>query len=152
MKVGNQAVLQELAERIDQADAVVIGEAPACQARLDTTTTIGPRHFRKHWLPSRTVWLYLPTGWILPLLFQLWGTVGILQSIYPLHVGGPHGQPYLDLQALVADKPAFVLTTNWISSFFEYFPRNKFAPFRETLATANAVSLAGMIFGKTASW
>ena len=36
----------------------------------------------------------------------------------------------------------------WISSFFEYFPRNKFAPFRETLATANAVSPAGMILGK----
>lgn len=26
MRIGNQAVLQELAERIDQADAVVIGD------------------------------------------------------------------------------------------------------------------------------
>ena len=33
----------------------------------------------------------------------------------------------------------------WISSFFRVFPpETNFAPFRETLATANAVSLAGI--------
>ena len=40
MRDGNQAKLRELAERIDQADAVVIGGG-----------SIGPRHFRRHWLP-----------------------------------------------------------------------------------------------------
>ena len=81
MRVGNQAALQELAERIAQADAVVIGGGSGL------SSAAGYDHY--HWSPAL---------------------------------------------------------------FFGYFPRNKFVPFRETLATANAVSPAGMILGKTANW
>ena len=79
MRDGNQAKLRELAERIDQADAVVIGGGSGL------SSAAGYDHY--HWSPAL---------------------------------------------------------------FFGYFPRNKFGPFRETLATANAASPAGMIFGKTA--
>ena len=79
MRDGNQAKLRELAERIDQADAVVIGGGSGL------SSAAGYDHY--HWSPAL---------------------------------------------------------------FFGYFPRNKFVPFRETLATANAASPAGMIFGKTA--
>ena len=81
MRIGNQTALQELAERINQADAVVIGGGSGL------SSAAGYDHY--HWSPAL---------------------------------------------------------------FFGYFPRNKFAPFRETLATANAASHAGMILGKTASW
>ena len=80
MRDGNQAKLRELAERIDQADAVVIGGGSGL------SSAAGYDHY--HWSPAL---------------------------------------------------------------FFGYFPRNKFVPFRETLATANAASHAWMIFGKTAN-
>ena len=48
MRVGNQAVIQELAERIDQADAVVIGGGSGLSSARIRTITIGPRHFRRH--------------------------------------------------------------------------------------------------------
>ena len=64
----------------------------------------------------------------------------------------PTGSPIWTYRRLLRTNLLFVLTTNVDQQFFGYFPRNKSAPFRETLATANAVSLAGMIFGKTASW
>ena len=91
MRVGNQAALQELAERIDQADAVVIGGGSGL------SSAAGYDHY--HWSPALSDALapfreqygfYLPAGWILPLLFQLWGTMGILQPIYALHVGSPY--------------------------------------------------------------
>ena len=90
MRIGNQAALQELAERINQADAVVIGGGSGLSSAPDTTTTIGLRHFRRHWLPFANSMASPPAGWILPLLFQLWGTVGVLQPIYALPVGSPY--------------------------------------------------------------
>lgn len=63
MRVGNQTVLQELAERIDQADAVVIGGGSGLSSAVDTTTTIGPRHFRRHWLPFANS-MALPLRWL----------------------------------------------------------------------------------------
>lgn len=42
----------------------------------------------------------------------------------------PTGQPYLDLQALVADKPAFVLTTNVDQQFFRVFPQKQICAFQ----------------------
>ena len=44
MRVGNQAVLQELAERIDQADAVVIGGGSGL------SSADGYDHY--HWSPA----------------------------------------------------------------------------------------------------
>lgn len=63
MRDENKATLQELAKRIDQADAIVIGGGSAYQVRLDTTITIGLWHFQRHWLlfvnsmASRPHWL-----------------------------------------------------------------------------------------------
>ena len=42
----------------------------------------------------------------------------------------PTGQPYLDLQALVADKPAFVLTTNVDQQFFRVLPQKQICAFQ----------------------
>ena len=44
MRVGNQAVIQELAERIDQADAVVIGGGSGL------SSAAGYDHY--HWSPA----------------------------------------------------------------------------------------------------
>lgn len=44
MRVGSQAVLQELAERIDQADAVVIGGGSGL------SSAAGYDHY--HWSPA----------------------------------------------------------------------------------------------------
>ncbi|MFR1804432.1 MAG: hypothetical protein ACLSWS_20725 [Faecalispora jeddahensis] len=123
--------LRNLPERIDQADAVVIEAAPACQARLDTTTTIGPRHFQALAPFRRQYGFTSPAGWILHCFSSYGERVGILQSIYPLHAWeAPTGQPYLDLQALVADKPVFVLTTNVDQQFFRVFPKKQICAFQ----------------------
>ena len=42
----------------------------------------------------------------------------------------PTGQPYLNLQALVADKHAFVLTTNVDRQFFRVFPKEQICAFQ----------------------
>ena len=43
-------------------------------------------------------------------------------------------------------------TLMWTGSFSECFPRNRSAPFRGILAIVNAVSLAGMKFGRIVNW
>ena len=63
MRVGNQAALQELAERIAQADAVVIGGGSGLSSAAGYDTTIGPRHFRRHWLPFVNS-MALPLRWL----------------------------------------------------------------------------------------
>ena len=42
----------------------------------------------------------------------------------------PTGKPYLDLQALVADKSVFVLTTNVDQQFFRVFPKKQICAFQ----------------------
>ena len=90
MRVGNQAALQELAERIAQADAVVIGGGSGLSKRSwIRPLPLVPGTFGGIGSRERTVWLYLSAGWILPLLSSYGEQWGILQSIYPLHVGSP---------------------------------------------------------------
>ena len=148
MRVGNQAALQELAERIAQADAVVIGGGSGL------SSAAGYDHY--HWSPALSEALAPfreQYGFTSPLagFYHCFSSYGEQWGYYSQYIRfmweAPTGQPYLDLQTLVADKPVFVLTTN-----VDHFPRNKFAPFRETLATASAASPVGMIFGKTANW
>ncbi len=108
MRIGNQAVIQELAERIDQADAVVIGGGSGLSsaAGYDHSPLV-PGTFGGIGPLSRTVWLYLSAGWI-PVAFPAMGSSGGYYSQYMRFMWEtPTGQPYLDLQALVADKPAF---------------------------------------------
>ena len=80
MRDGNQAKLRELAERIDQADAVVIGGGSGL------SSAAGYDHY--HWSPALSEALA-------PFREQygftsLWGTVGVLQPIYTLYVGSPY--------------------------------------------------------------
>ena len=113
MRVGNQATLQELAERIDQADAVVIGGGSGL------SSAAGYDHY--HWSPALSEALAPfreQYGFTSPLagFYHCFSSYGEQWGYYSQYIRfmweAPTGKPYLDLQALVADKPAFVLTTN----------------------------------------
>ena len=112
MRVGNQAALQELAERIAQADAVVIGGGSGL------SSAAGYDHY--HWSPALSEALAPfreQYGFTSPLagFYHCFSSYGEQWGYYSQYIRfmweAPTGQPYLDLQALVADKPAFVLTT-----------------------------------------
>ena len=102
MRVGNQAALQELAERIDQADAVVIGGGSGLSSAAGFYHCFSS--YGEQW------------GYYSQYIRFMWEA--------------PTGQPYLDLQALVADKPAFVLTTNVDQQFFRVFPQKQICAFQ----------------------
>lgn len=113
MRVANQATLQELAERIDQADAVVIGGGSGL------SSAAGYDHY--HWSPALSEALAPfreQYGFTSPLagFYHCFSSYGEQWGYYSQYIRfmweAPTGQPYLDLQELVADKPAFVLTTN----------------------------------------
>ena len=113
MRVGNQAVLQELTERIDQADAVVIGGGSGL------SSAAGYDHY--HWSPALSEALAPfreQYGFTSPLagFYHCFSSYGEQWGYYSQYIRfmweTPTGQPYLDLQTLVADKPVFVLTTN----------------------------------------
>ena len=153
MRVGNQAALQELAERIDQADAIVIGGGSGL------SSAAGYDHY--HWSPALSEALAPfreQYGFTSPLagFYHCFSSYGEQWGYYSQYMRfmweAPTGQPYLDLQALVADKSVFVLTTNVDQQFFRVFPQEQICFFQGDLATASAASPAGMIFGKTANW
>ena len=104
MRVGNQAVLQELAERIDQADAVVIGGGSGLSSAAGYDHYHCFSNYGEQW------------GYYSQYIRFMWEA--------------PTGKPYLDLQALVADKPAFVLTTNVDQQFFRVFPQKQICAFQ----------------------
>ena len=131
MRVGNQAVLQELAERIDQADAVVIGGGSGL------SSAAGYDHY--HWSPALSEALAPfreQYGFTSPLagFYHCFSSYGEQWGYYSQYIRfmweAPTGQPYLDLQALVADKPAFVLTTNVDQQFFRVFPQKQICAFQ----------------------
>ena len=135
------SVLQELTERIDQADAVVIGGGSGL------SSAAGYDHY--HWSPALSEALAPfreQYGFTSPLagFYHCFSSYGEQWGYYSQYIRfmweAPTGQPYLDLQALVADKPAFVLTTNVDQQFFRVFPQKQICAFRETLATASAAS------------
>ena len=126
MRGGNQATLQELAERIDQADAVVIGGGSGL------SSAAGYDHY--HWSPALSEALAPfreQYGFTSPLagFYHCFSSYGEQWGYYSQYIRfmweAPTGQPYLDLQALVADKPAFVLTTNVDQQFFRVFPQKQ---------------------------
>ena len=111
MRVANQATLQELAERIDQADAVVIGGGSGL------SSAAGYDHY--HWSPALSEALAPfreQYGFTSPLagFYHCFSSYGEQWGYYSQYIRfmweAPTGQPYLDLQTLVADKPVFVLT------------------------------------------
>ena len=131
MRVANQATLQELAERIDQADAVVIGGGSGL------SSAAGYDHY--HWSPALSEALAPfreQYGFTSPLagFYYCFSSYGEQWGYYSQYIRfmweAPTGQPYLDLQALVADKPAFVLTTNVDRQFFRVFPKEQICAFQ----------------------
>ena len=131
MSGGNQAAVRELAERIDQADAVVIGGGSGL------SSAAGYDHY--HWSPALAEAL-APFrecyGFTSPLagFYHCFSSYGEQWGYYSQYIRflweAPTGQPYLDLQALVADKPAFVLTTNVDRQFFRVFPEEQICAFQ----------------------
>ena len=131
MRVGNQAALQELAERIDQADAVVIGGGSGL------SSAAGYDHY--HWSPALSEALAPfreQYGFTSPLagFYHCFSSYGEQWGYYSQYIRfmweAPTGQPYLDLQALVADKSVFVLTTNVDQQFFRVFPQKQICAFQ----------------------
>ena len=101
MRVGNQAALQELAERIAQADAVVIGGGSGL------SSAAGYDHY--HWSPALSEALAPfreQYGFTSPLagFYHCFSSYGEQWGYYSQYIRfmweAPTGQPYLDLQAL----------------------------------------------------
>ena len=131
MSGGNQVVLHELAERIDQADAIVIGGGSGL------SSAAGYDHY--HWSPALSDALAPfreEYGFTSPLagFYHCFSSLGEQWGYYSQYMRfmweAPTGQPYLDLQALVADKPVFVLTTNVDQQFFRVFPQEQICAFQ----------------------
>ena len=131
MSGGNQAAVRELAERIDQADAVVIGGGSGL------SSAAGYDHY--HWSPALSEALAPFREWYgftspLAGFYHCFSSYGEQWGYYSQYIRflweAPTGQPYLDLQALVADKPAFVLTTNVDRQFFRVFPEEQICAFQ----------------------
>ena len=131
MRVANQATLQELAERIDQADAVVIGGGSGL------SSAAGYDHY--HWSPALSEALAPfreQYGFTSPLagFYHCFSSYGEQWGYYSQYIRfmweAPTGQPYLDLQTLVADKLVFVLTTNVDQQFFRVFPQEQICTFQ----------------------
>ena len=131
MSGGNQAVLQELAERIDQADAIVIGGGSGL------SSAAGYDHY--HWSPALSEGLSLfreHYGFTSPLagFYHCFSSYGEQWGYYSQYIRfmweAPTGQPYLDLQSVIADKPAFVLTTNVDRQFFRVFSEEQICAFQ----------------------
>lgn len=131
MSGGSQAAIQELAERIGQADAIVIGGGSGLSGAA------GYDHY--HWSPALSEALAPfreQYGFTSPLagFYHCFSSYGEQWGYYSQYIRflweAPTGQPYLDLRALVADKPAFVLTTNVDRQFFRVFPKEQICAFQ----------------------
>ena len=131
MSSESQTALRELAERIDQADAIVIGGGSGL------SSAAGYDHY--HWSPALLEALAPfreQYGFTSPLagFYHCFSSYGEQWGYYSQYIRfmweAPTGQPYLDLQALVADKPAFVLTTNVDRQFFRVFPPEQICAFQ----------------------
>ena len=131
MSGGSQAAIQELAERIGQADVIVIGGGSGL------SSAAGYDHY--HWSPALSEALApfrAHYGFTSPLagFYHCFSSYGEQWGYYSQYIRfmweASTGQPYLDLQALVADKPAFVLTTNVDRQFFRVFPKEQICAFQ----------------------
>ena len=131
MSGGNQAAVRELAERIDQADAVVIGGGSGL------SSAAGYDHY--HWSPALSEALAPFREWYgftspLAGFYHCFSSYGEQWGYYSQYIRflweAPTGQSYLDLQKLVADKPIFVLTTNVDRQFFRVFPEEQICAFQ----------------------
>lgn len=123
--------IEYLAELIQQADAIVVG------AGSGLSSAAGYNHY--HWMPAIESYLqefkeyYQFTSpfagfyYCYSSLEQQWAYYA--KYIYSMwHL--PTGQPYLDLQAILADKDCFVLTTNVDGQCRRVFPQERLCEYQ----------------------
>lgn len=129
--MSSQAALQELAGRIRQADAIVIGGGSGL------SSAAGYDHY--HWSPALSEALtpfreYYGFSSPLAGFYHCFSSYGEQWGYYSQYIRfmweAPAGQPYLDLRSVVADKPAFILTTNVDRQFFRVFPETQICAFQ----------------------
>lgn len=123
--------LARLAEEIRRADAIVIGGGSGL------SSASGFDHY--HWSPALTVPLerfreYY--GFTSPFagFYHCYSSYGEQWGYYSQYIRAmqeaPTGQPYRDLQAIVAGKPVFVLTTNVDGQFARVLPWEQICAFQ----------------------
>ena len=153
MRGANQATLQELAERIDQADAVVIGGGSGL------SSAAGYDHY--HWSPALSEALAPfreQYGFTSPLagFYHCFSSYGEQWGYYSQYIRfmweAPTGQLYLDLQALVADKSVFVLTTNVDQQFFRVFPQKQICAFQGDFSYCQCSQPCRDDIGENVNW
>lgn len=120
-----------LAEKIAEADAVVIGGGSGL------SSAAGYDHY--HWSPALAEAL-APFrehyGFTSPLagFYHCYSSYGEQWGYYSQYMRfmweAPTGQPYKDLATIVREKPCFVLTTNVDQQFFRVFPEEKVCAFQ----------------------
>lgn len=123
--------LEQLAFQIRQADAIVIGGGSGL------SSAAGYDHY--HWSPALAQALEpfrAYYGFPSPFagFYHCFSSYGEQWGYYSQYIRAmweaPTGQPYLDLQRIVGDKPVFVLTTNVDGQFFRVFPRENICAFQ----------------------
>ena len=111
--MNRQSDLEQLAWRIKQADAIVIGGGSGL------SSAAGYDYY--HWSPvlARALEPFRDYyGFASPFagFYHCFSSYGEQWGYYSQYIRAmwetPTGQPYLDLQRIIRDKPTFVLTTN----------------------------------------
>lgn len=123
--------VEQLAQRIRQADAVLIGGGSGL------SSAAGYDHY--HWsgiLAERLAPFREYYGFPSPFagFYHCFSSYGEQWGYYSQYIRAmwevPTGQPYLDLRQVIGDKPFFVLTTNVDGQFFRVFGREKVCAFQ----------------------
>lgn len=108
-----EPILDQLAEKIEIADAVLIG------AGSGLSSAAGYDHY--HWSPALSKALapfqeYFRFSSPFAGFYHCFSSYGAQWAYYSQYIRfmweAPIGQPYLDLKKIVGSKPAFILTTN----------------------------------------
>ena len=131
MREDRQAVLLQLAEEIHRAAAIVIGGGSGL------SSAAGYDHY--HWSPAFDDILGpfrdnygFPSP--MAVFYYCFSSFGAEWAYYSRYIramwDAPTGQPYLDLRAMVSDKPVHVLTTNVDRQFFRVFPEEQICAFQ----------------------
>lgn len=121
----------ELAERIRQADAIIIGGGSGL------SSAAGYNHY--HWSPAfdeRLAGFQEHYGFRSPLdgFYYCYSTYGEQWGFYSQYIRflweAPTGGPYLDLKEIIAGKPCFVLTTNIDMQFSRVFENEQICSYQ----------------------
>lgn len=121
----------ELAERIRQADAIIVGGGSGL------SSAAGYNHY--HWSPAfdeRLAGFREHYGFRSPLdgFYYCYSAYGEQWGFYSQYIRflweAPTGLPYLDLKEIIAGKPCFVLTTNIDMQFSRVFAKEQICSYQ----------------------